>query len=376
MSEQINKVLASTAQSFSEAEQAQARANIGAMAATATGMSINIEHDSNLSGSGTSSSPLGLASSISLTASPYYQETYASAGHLTVSSKFNGFADINVYQTPSSYNIINQTGISVMHTASGIGDNRCYSHYGETFDLQYNAGQYWLKRIYVDASGIRITSNGAPGYRSVYGYGTAQFSDDGGTTWEEVSPSAIRRWNSYSAGPVSAGNCISGDGTSGSPLGISSNIMIENGTSAANMSRRGLTVSVDNSRTAWYYAAFASFEKDTATANYYADHAEYSDASGTSRVDRSSIDRWNMPAYHCIIKRPAANTTITVTTASYPTCCQNTRLDIVNLGDTALSYNYVVYDRNSTGGTRTLTAGESGTIWWDASVSAWTEQGE
>lgn len=378
MSEQINKVLASTAQSFSEAEQAQARDNIGAMAATATGMSINIEHDSNLSGSGTSSSPLGLASSISLQQiSPYYQETYASAGHITVSSTSNGFADVTVYQNPSSYNIINQTGLSVMHTASGVGDGRIYSHYGETFDLHYNAGQYWLKRIYVDASGIRITSNGAPGYRSVYGFGTAQFTDDSGSTWEEVSPSAIRKWNSYTEGAVSAGNCISGNGTSGSPLGISSVIQIESGDSAASMSRRGLTVSVDSSRTAWYYAAFASFEKNTATANYYADYAEYINASGAGRVDYSSIYSWNHPSYYCIIKRPAANTTITVTTASYPTgLTANARLDLVNLGDTGLSYNYVVYDRNSTGGTRTLHAGESGTIWWDASVSAWTEQGE
>lgn len=374
MSNTINKILASTAQSFTTAEQAQARANIGAMAASA---SLQVEHDSNLSGSGTTAQPLGLASSVSLKqVSPYNQETYASAGHLTVSSTFNGEADINVYKNPSSYNVINQTGMSVMHTASGIGDDRCYSHYGETFDLQYNAGQYWLKRINVDASGIRISSNGAPGYKSVYGYGTAQFTDDGGSTWEEVSPSAIRKWNAYTEGAVSAGNCISGNGTSGSPLGISSVIQIASGDSAASMSRRGLTVSVDSSRTAWYYAAFASLEKNTATANYYADYAEYINASGTGRVDYSSIDRWNHPSYYCIIKRPAANTTITVTTASYPTCVQNTRLDIVNLGDTSLGYNYVVYDRNSTGGTRTLHAGESATIWWDASVSAWTQQGE
>ena len=393
MSEQINKVLASTAQAFSEAEQAQARANIGAQAtlsytydgSTITGIDgsaigggiSNVYAGNCISGSGTSGSPLGLSSSVSLTAGPYYQETYASAGHITVSSKFDGFADVTVYKDPSSYNVINQTGISVMHTASGIGDDRCYSHYGETFDIQYNAGQYYLKRINVDASGIRFYSNGTPGYRSVYGFGTAKYTDDGGVTWEEVSPEAIRRWNSATAGAVSAGNCISGNGSSGSPLGISSVIQIVDGTSAASMSKRGLTVSVDSSRTAWYYAAFASFERDTATGNYYADRIEYSNASGTGLVDYSSIYRWNHPSYYCIIKRPGANTTITVTTASYPTgLTANARMDIVNLGDTSLGYNYIIYDRNSTGGTRTLHAGESGTIWWDASVSAWTEQGE
>lgn len=62
MSEQINKVLASTAQSFSTAEQAQARANIGAAPASAgfTG----VYHDANLTGSGTSAEPLGLSSQV------------------------------------------------------------------------------------------------------------------------------------------------------------------------------------------------------------------------------------------------------------------------------------------------------------------------
>lgn len=62
MSEQINKVLASTAQSFSEAEQAQARANIGAAAASAS-----VYHDSNMTGAGTSASPLGLSSQVKFT---------------------------------------------------------------------------------------------------------------------------------------------------------------------------------------------------------------------------------------------------------------------------------------------------------------------
>jgi hypothetical protein len=63
MSEQINKVLASTAQSFSEAEQAQARANIGAAAASAGGLA-SVYHDSNMTGSGTSASPMGLSSQV------------------------------------------------------------------------------------------------------------------------------------------------------------------------------------------------------------------------------------------------------------------------------------------------------------------------
>lgn len=168
----------------------------------------------------------------------------------------------------------------------------------------------------------------------------------------------------------SAGNCISGNGTSGSPLGISSTIRIEDGNSAASMAKRGLTVSVDGMRTAWYYAAFASFEKNTATANYYADYAEYSNASGTGRVDYSSIYTWNHPNYYCIIRTPAASTTNVVTTANYPTgLTADARLDIVHLGDT--SYSYVVYDRDSSGNTRSLSAGQTGTVWWIATASSW-----
>lgn len=91
MSEQINKVLASTAQAFSIAEQKQARDNISAQAkitysysgdtitaidGSAVGQPnalTSVVHDANLSGSGTSASPLGLASEITLSANglPY-----------------------------------------------------------------------------------------------------------------------------------------------------------------------------------------------------------------------------------------------------------------------------------------------------------------
>ena len=65
MSEQINKVLASTSQAFTTAEQAQARTNIGAAAASSVGLAA-VYHDSNLTGSGTSGEPLGLSSTVKL----------------------------------------------------------------------------------------------------------------------------------------------------------------------------------------------------------------------------------------------------------------------------------------------------------------------
>lgn len=277
MSETINKILASTAQSFSNAEKEIARNNIGAMAASA---SLQVTHDSTLSGSGTSSSPLGLNSAVTLSSTnPYF-----------------GLAD--------------STGSAAMYRSS------------------------------------------------------------------------IDLWNSYSSFTgstftgCSANNGITGDGTSGSPVGLSSTIRFESGDSANSIGRRGSTVST-TLRTAWYYAAFASFENsNSATANYRASEAQFSDPSGTEQVDRSSIYRWNHPTYYCIIKTPGANTTQYVTTASYPTgLTANTRLDILNLGPTAAGYNYVVYERNSQGATRTLSAGQSGTVWWDANASAWTTLG-
>jgi len=193
-------------------------------------------------------------------------------------------------------------------------------------------------------------------------------SADASSAITSINGSSIGSAGSFTG--CSAGNCISGDGTSGNPLGISSTVRIEDGTSAASLAKRGVTVTVDGSRTAWYYAAFASFEKASATANYYADHAEYSNASGTGQVDYSSIYSWNHPNYYCIIRTPAASTTNVVTTASYPTgLTADARLDIVHLGDT--SYSYVVYDRDSSGNTRSLTAGQVGTVWWVATASAW-----
>lgn len=95
MSEAINKVLASTSQAFTTAEQSQARQNIDAQKSITysySGSTITaidgsavgqpdaltaVYHDSNLSGSGTSASPLGLSSTFSLTNSLPYSAAYS-----------------------------------------------------------------------------------------------------------------------------------------------------------------------------------------------------------------------------------------------------------------------------------------------------------
>ena len=107
--------------------------------------------------------------------------------------------------------------------------------------------------------------------------------------------SAITSINGSSVGSfsgVSSNNNVTGNGTSGSPIGLSSRIEFPSSNSGAAVGHRGMLVS-SNNHTAWYYGAFASFEAATASANYRASEAEFSNASGTAVVNKSSIDRWN-----------------------------------------------------------------------------------
>lgn len=317
MSEQINKVLVDRAQAFSSAEQAQARDNIGAMAASASALFgiSSCSANAPLTGDGTSGSPLGLSSRITL----------ASAGAMND-------------MTPS-YQQFTASNLSSLHQA-GYSDYE-QAHYTSWIDPQ--------KVIFKTDSGAQ----------------------------EQVDYSSIQRWNSYSSntgGTVSAGHYITGDGSSGSPLGLDSYAVFESSNSSNSVGRRGMTVTTSGSlgKTAWYYAAFASLEdSDGNTANYRAKYADFNNGSVSGRVDASSIYSWNHPNYYCIIRTPGASTTNVVTTASYPTgLTADARLDVVHLGDT--SYSYVVYDKNSSGATQSITAGQTGTVWWVASASAWT----
>lgn len=262
MSEQINKVLASTSQSFTTGEQAQARANINAapagdyaynsslsskmdlsassqfypasnpsgfvgssglsskqdasamssyvaysaisadasgnitaIAGSSIGGTGGIYRDSNLSGSGTSGEPLGLASAVTLSGGPsYYPATKLEPGSISVSSQLS--PSIQVKRDESSYVTIGQDYVSIMHSASGVGGGSTLSTYGEGINLNYNAGEHWLRHVTTDASGIRASYNGNNSAIAIYGFGKALFTDDSGATWEAVNPSSIRKWNS------------------------------------------------------------------------------------------------------------------------------------------------------------------------------------
>lgn len=331
MSEQINKVLADRPQSFSSAEQAQARDNIGAMAASASsefapasaGFS-GVSSNNYITGDGTSASPLGLSSRARF--------------ELSLSSTVIG---------PNELNVHNNVGTSYI---------------GNSF-LSLNSRLGGGVTSYMNASSLRFT--------------------DSAENSEQVDASSIQRWNSYSSmtgvltGVSTTTPNVTGDGTTANPVGLGSSIIFESGDSANSVGRRGMTVST-NSNTAWYYGAFASFEKSDASANYRANEAQFQSGSLDEVVNAQSIYSWNHPQYFCIIKHPAANTTIYVSQDSYPTgLTADARLDILNLGATSAGYNYVVYESDSFhGSTSTLTALESATIWWDNTDKIWTERGK
>lgn len=165
-----------------------------------------------ISGDGTSGSPLGLSATAQWTAGGnWYPMTEISAGHLKISA--GAFAGAQVYQNQSSFCNLTPTGITVRHTASAVGGGSTDNFYGEILSLTYNAGEYYLRQISSDASGLRAKQNGNPDNESIFGFGSAAFSDDDGSTWEVVDPSSIRRWNSYSsntgAGWDESGNSLS-----------------------------------------------------------------------------------------------------------------------------------------------------------------------
>ena len=221
MSEMINKVLASTAQSFTTAEQKQARDNIGAMAASASSLFYStsnpsafisgVSHDSNLSGNGRTT-PLGLNTSIVI-------DRYGDSANLTYESFSlvgNGGTPLlsatraDIYMSGHAGNASSpytaNYGLQGMH----IYGSDTYNHITATATLRYSGGTF----VEGDDS-AKIKATGM----------TLHTNDDGD---QLVDASSVVRWNSYSSlsgfTGCSAGNNISGNGTSASPLGLNSSV--------------------------------------------------------------------------------------------------------------------------------------------------------
>ena len=260
MSEQINKVLASTSQAFSTAEMKQARDNISAQAkltyaysgSTITaidnsavgkistygysgdtitsidgsavgtpGALTAIYRDDNLSGSGTSGKPLGLYSAMVMdmshvpfgehTGSAFIgQHTYSYPNHLDERSY--GLAPVfGIMESKSAASIHNSTAFIIAHTANGIGGGVTTSIYGgDGWYLSFSGPDSYIHEVEMTLSGNRYEDLGNTAKQAIYGFGSALFTDNTGTTWEEIDAASIRRWNGYSAGSWDeSGNSLS-----------------------------------------------------------------------------------------------------------------------------------------------------------------------
>ena len=223
MSEQINKVLASTAQSFTTAEQKQARDNIGAMAASASSLYYStsnpsafisgVKHDGNMSGSGTDASPLCLNTSITLAKNgesatlAYDHLTLTDSNNDPIISAANGDIYMSAHAGNASSPYTANYGVQGMH----VYGTDTYNHITATATLRYSGGTF----VEGDDS-AKIKATGL----------TLHTTADGD---QLVDASSVVRWNSYSSissfTGCSAGNNISGNGTSASPLGLNSSIV-------------------------------------------------------------------------------------------------------------------------------------------------------
>ena len=255
MSEQINKVLASTAQAFSTAEQKQARDNIDAQqsitfnysgsnitaidgsAIAQSGALTFVTHDGNLTGSGTTDSPLGLSSEITLsstglpyvnTINSYSMYMHGESATSYVGLGYNYFKDSAGGETyiQSDQIILKDDGdISLRAYPSGIFINE---HNGSDADLTIGNSSIVFSERYHDS--------------------------------QVVDRSSIERWNSYSAGLFTGLDHdynLSGLGTTTSLLGLADPIRFSaSGTAADSLissisvGRKGFSADVPSAWTA------------------------------------------------------------------------------------------------------------------------------
>lgn len=293
MSEQINKVLASTAQSFSTSEQKQARDNIGAMAASASSLYYStsnpsafisaVNHDSNLSGSGTVGVPLGLNTSITLAKNG--ESATLAYDHLTLANSDNdpiiSAANGDIYMSAHAGNASSPYTANYGVQGMSIYGSDPYNHITATATLRYSGGTF--------VEGDDSTKIKATGL-------TLHTTADGD---QLVDASSVVRWNSYSSFSsftgCSANNGITGNGTSGSPLGLSSTVMFSTSTSATKVGPAAVTA-YNHLSTSILGPGYVNTESvlDRGTATLSQSALRFFDSAGnTATCDASSIDRWN-----------------------------------------------------------------------------------
>lgn len=293
MSEKIPSVLTNLPQSFTTAEQKIGRDNIGAMAASASSLYYStsnpsafisgVNRDSNLSGNG-STTPLGLNTSITIDKDgasatltyDHFQLAYNENGPLLSATKGLVYMSGHAGNASSPYTAnYGLQGMSIYGTDS-------YNHITATATLRYSGGTF----VEGDDS-AKIKATGL----------TLHTTADGD---QLVDASSVVRWNSYSSMSsftgCSANNCISGDGTSGSPLGLSSKIRLENSYSAIELQPNYILVNnhVGSAQIGNAYVRLTYPLNGGSTAHLNNTALTFIDSSNNSHVvDGSSIDKWN-----------------------------------------------------------------------------------
>lgn len=198
MSEQINKVLASTAQSFTTAEQKQARDNIDAQKSISysySGFTITaidgsavgqpdaltkVVHDDNLSGSGTTASPLGLASEITLSSTglPYINtiNSYSIYMHDASATSYVGLGTNYFKDSAGGETYIHSNQIT-------IADSGTCNLTAKPESVEFYNGNDYDRFASYNLSGVVLSSNGV---RPV----TSRLKDDRLSFYESGRPSA------------------------------------------------------------------------------------------------------------------------------------------------------------------------------------------
>lgn len=201
MSEQINKVLASTSQAFSTAEQKIARDNISAQAKISysySGSTITaidgsavgnpssltgVEHDSNLSGAGTTLSPLGLSTSITIARNR--ESATLAYDHLTLANSDNdpilSSTISNIYMSGHAGNASSPYTANYGLQGMSTYGTDTYHNITATATLRYSGATF---KEGDDSARIKATGL------------TLHTTADGD---QLVDASSVVRWNSYSS---------------------------------------------------------------------------------------------------------------------------------------------------------------------------------
>jgi hypothetical protein len=194
-------------------------------------------HDTNLSGDGSPTNALGLNSAINLYI-PKKQAVNSAYIQIGATPRLQSMGGYNEgvaivrnekfetkhagSQTANLGVSIGVPGITITHSANGVGGYAMYSVYGETFNLNYSLGDSYLKHLWVDENGLNYTNNANLSYSASYNAFNLKFWDTqnkvpGGTdgySAQYVNASSIYRWNHLLDTKISAqGNGITNTAT-------------------------------------------------------------------------------------------------------------------------------------------------------------------